>query len=65
MLGIDSASKNVRVADFLFRDVPKVDLVVGNPPYVRYENIPEYERTLFKDVFVTFHYRADLYVPFF
>lgn len=64
-LGIKSSLNNVRVADFLDSDVPKVNLVIGNPPYVRYENIPEDKRNLFKSIFATFHYRADLYIPFF
>lgn len=64
-LGIEPSEKNCQVADFLSTEVPKVDLVIGNPPYVRYENIPETKRNLFKNIFKTFHYRADLYVPFY
>ncbi len=43
----------------------KFDFIIGNPPYVRYENIPEEVRDLYKDRFYTFHYRCDLYVLFY
>ncbi len=43
----------------------KFDMVIGNPPYVRYENIASEKRELYKRKFVTFHYRPDLYVCFF
>lgn len=52
--------------DFLKDDIQaKFDFVVGNPPYIRYEKIPTEARTLYKKKFLTFHYRADLYVLFF
>lgn len=57
--------QHIMVDDFLTCRVPQVDMVVGNPPYVRYENIPEGKRRTYKNSFSTFHYRADLYVPFF
>lgn len=62
--GID-ASNNIQVADFLRVSNERVDIVVGNPPYVRYENIPAPMRDYCKATFSTFHYRSDLYVPFF
>ena len=52
--------------DFLLADFEKeFDFIVGNPPYVRYENLPRDERELYKNKFSTFHYRSDLYVMFF
>lgn len=57
--------QHIMVDDFLTCHVPQVDMVVGNPPYVRYENIPEGKRRTYKNLFLTFHYRADLYVLFF
>lgn len=56
---------NIRVADFLRAEVEKTDIVVGNPPYVRYENLPPDMLEFCRATFHTFHYRADLYVPFF
>lgn len=52
--------------DFLLCYFEKdVDLIVGNPPYVRYENIPEKSRNVYKERFSCFHYRCDLYVLFY
>lgn len=52
--------------DFLMDDIhEKFDFIVGNPPYIRYEKIPTEARNLYKKLFLTFHYRADLYVLFF
>lgn len=60
-----NVSENVIAADLLLSEIPMVDCVVGNPPYVRYEQIPESQLSIYKDTFKTFHYRADLYVLFF
>ena len=59
------AVENIQVADFLKATPEKADIVVGNPPYIRYENIPEDILEHCKRKFATFHYRSDLYVPFF
>ena len=64
-LGLDPTDSHVCVGDFLSARVPEVDFVVGNPPYVRYENIPSEQLDYIKRTFPTFHYRADLYIPFF
>ena len=64
-IGINVSDCNLRVADFLKADVEETDIVVGNPPYIRYENIPKPMLEYCKKHFSTFHYRCDLYVPFF
>ena len=64
-LGLDPTEAHINVGDFLSAKVPEVDVVVGNPPYVRYENIPACQLEYIKNTFPTFHYRADLYIPFF
>ncbi|MDE6109589.1 MAG: Eco57I restriction-modification methylase domain-containing protein [Muribaculaceae bacterium] len=52
--------------DFLFSNwTEKFDFIIGNPPYIRYENIPEEARAIYKARFSTFHYRCDLYVLFY
>ncbi len=51
--------------DFLSADVRKADLIIGNPPYVRYEQIPDAQKEIYRKTFSTFRHRADLYVPFF
>lgn len=64
-MGLDPAESHISVGDFLMAQVPEVDVVVGNPPYVRYENIPANQLDYIKKTFPTFHYRADLYIAFF
>lgn len=57
---------NLKTEDFLFSlwDT-QFDFIIGNPPYIRYENIPREVRNLYKNKFYTFHYRSDLYVLFY
>src|SRR5690606_7332337 len=56
----------IREADFLTTDLPHdFDYVVGNPPYVRQELIPEAKLADYRSRFKTFYDRADLYIPFF
>lgn len=64
-LGIISTEQSVQAADFLREGWEKTDIVVGNPPYIRYENIPKEMLDYCRYTFSTFHYRCDLYVPFF
>lgn len=64
-IGFISTEENITACDFLTTKVPNADIVIGNPPYVRYENIPEEKRILYRKLFPTFHYRADLYVLFY
>lgn len=57
---------NLKTEDFLFSlwDT-QFDFIIGNPPYIRYENIPREVRNIYKNKFYTFHYRCDLYVLFY
>jgi hypothetical protein len=51
--------------DFLltsFED--QFDLVVGNPPYIRQELIPQLLLAEYKKLYATIYDRADLYIPF-
>lgn len=64
-LGIVLSEQCVQMADFLKAETEKVDIVVGNPPYIRYENIPREMVEFCRYTFSSFHYRCDLYVPFF
>lgn len=56
----------VRTGDYLF-EAPDVeaDFVIGNPPYVRLEEIPEETAQLYREAYPTMYGRADLYVAFF
>lgn len=51
--------------DFLLYDAPhRFNYVVGNPPYVRQEKIPDLLVAEYRRRFTTLYDRADLYVPF-
>jgi hypothetical protein len=51
--------------DFLLADLPAgFDTVVGNPPYVRQELIPDVLMAEYRARYATIYDRADLYVPF-
>lgn len=64
-IGQDVADNVVRECDFLAEELPHFDLVVGNPPYVRYEQLSAQTIEKLRRGFPTFHYRSDLYVPFY
>lgn len=52
-------------ADFLLTDWPdRFDLVCGNPPYLRIEDVPKAALACYRDRFETLTDRADLYIAF-
>ncbi|HEX4771576.1 MAG TPA: Eco57I restriction-modification methylase domain-containing protein [Bryobacteraceae bacterium] len=56
----------IRTGDYLFEAISmEADFVIGNPPYVRLEDIPEQTATLYRHAYPTMRGRADLYVAFF
>jgi hypothetical protein len=56
----------VRTGDYLFDSMSvEADFVIGNPPYVRLEEIPEETALLYRQAYLTMCGRADLYVAFF
>jgi hypothetical protein len=55
----------IRVEDFLLSSSDKFDLIIGNPPYVRHEIIPEEQKKVYKNRFSTFRHRSDLYIAFY
>ena len=55
----------IRVEDFLLSKPEKCDLIIGNPPYVRHEKIPEELKKIYKKEFSTFRHRSDLYIAFY
>ena len=51
--------------DFLLAAIPgRFDVVIGNPPYVRQELIPEALMIEYRDRYRTIYDRADIYIPF-
>ncbi|HLK67280.1 MAG TPA: Eco57I restriction-modification methylase domain-containing protein [Bryobacteraceae bacterium] len=62
----DLAGSWVRTGDYLFESTSHdADFVVGNPPYVRLEDIPEDTALFYREAYPTMRGRADLYVAFF
>jgi len=61
------AERWVRAGDYLFEAfrLPPADFVIGNPPYIRLEDIPPENASLYRDAYPTMRGRADLYVAFF
>jgi hypothetical protein len=56
----------VRTGDFLSDALDiEADFVIGNPPYVRLEEIPEETAFFYRRTYSTMRGRADLYVAFF
>ncbi|MCC5917320.1 MAG: Eco57I restriction-modification methylase domain-containing protein [Cryomorphaceae bacterium] len=55
----------IRIEDFLLSKSDKCDLIIGNPPYVRHENIPDEKKELYRRKFPTFKHRSDLYIGFY
>jgi adenine-specific DNA-methyltransferase len=52
--------------DYLFdADCRQADFIIGNPPYVRLEDIPEETASVYRSAYPTMRGRADLYVAFF
>lgn len=51
--------------DFLLLDVPEADLVIGNPPYIRIENLDPALLAYYRHMCPTMGGRADIFVGFF
>ncbi len=51
--------------DFLLNEFGAYSFIIGNPPYVRVENIEESKKTIYRTKFSTAKNRFDLYILFF
>lgn len=57
--------KLIITEDFLLSKPEICDIIIGNPPYVRHENIPESQKIDYRKKFGTFTHRSDLYITFY
>ena len=65
-LAEDLAASWVRTGDYLFDATStEADYVIGNPPYIRLEDIPDETALFYREAYPTMRGRADLYVAFF
>ena len=57
----------IRTEDFLEASLafPIADFVIGNPPYIRLEEIPEAKAAFYRSGFSSMRGRADIYVAFY
>ncbi len=55
----------LHTGDFLLVDVPEADLVVGNPPYIRADNLDPALLATYRHLCPTMSRRADIFVGFF
>ncbi|MEI7911305.1 MAG: Eco57I restriction-modification methylase domain-containing protein [Verrucomicrobiota bacterium] len=57
----------IKVGDFLEASLcfPIADFVIGNPPYIRLEEIPARKAAMYRHCFSAMRGRADIYVAFF
>jgi hypothetical protein len=55
---------NLYNEDYLLANTNTFDIIIGNPPYVRYDKIPKNKIEYYKQLFSCFKYRCDIYVPF-
>ena len=57
----------IKVGDFLEASLcfPIADFVIGNPPYIRLEEIPEKKAAMYRNGFSVMRGRADIYVAFY
>ncbi len=64
---ISLAARWVRTGDYLLdaSDLPNADYVIGNPPYIRLEEMEPETAAAYRDRYRTMVGRADVYVAFF
>jgi hypothetical protein len=55
----------VTQGDFLTANLDFFDIIVGNPPYIRYDNLSLRMRKFYRHSFKLFRNRSDIYIAFF
>lgn len=64
-IGVTIPDSLLKIEDFLLSDANSCDIVIGNPPYVRHENIPDGIKETYRKKFRTFTHRSDLFIAFY
>jgi len=65
-LAKELSSSWVRTGDYLVESLDvQADFVIGNPPYVRLEEIPDQTCDVYRNLYRTMRGRADIYIGFF
>lgn len=61
------ADRWIRTGNYLFdaSDLPSADFVIGNPPYIRLEDVDDATMDIYRSLYRTMRGRADIYVAFF
>ncbi|MFE4651516.1 Eco57I restriction-modification methylase domain-containing protein [Streptomyces sp. NPDC056707] len=55
----------IQQGDYLLREIHATDIVVGNPPYIRLEDVPDTRMALYRQNHPTMVGRADIYIGFY
>ncbi|MFB7111716.1 Eco57I restriction-modification methylase domain-containing protein [Streptomyces sp. NPDC056291] len=55
----------IRQGDYLLSEIHATDIVVGNPPYIRLEDVPDDRMDMYRQNHPTMVGRADIYVGFY
>ncbi len=58
------AGQSVRCADFLLAEHENADFVIGNPPYIRLEDVPKTRSAAYRRACPTMRGRSDIFVGF-
>lgn len=64
-IGIGMPNSIIKIEDFLLSNAHSCDIIIGNPPYVRHENIPQNLKEIYRRRFKTFTHRSDLFIAFY
>jgi len=64
---LNLADEWIRVGNYLFDapSIPPIDFVIGNPPYIRLEDMDDATMGTYRAMYRTMRGRADIYVAFF
>jgi len=69
LIDIKTLEQMIVTNDFLLTGSGEIhneyDIIIGNPPYIRHEQIPDGKKILYRNLFETFRHRSDIYIGFY